>query len=387
MTQAARGFPTDEFRNRLARAQALMASADLAALLLTTEPDVRYFSGYLTRFWESPTRPWFLIVPASGGPVAVIPSIGAALMSQTWVTDIRTWRSPDYDDDGVGILGETLREATGKGGRIGVPMGHETHLRMPLADWNRLVAACPDRTFTDDQSIMHRLRAIKSEAEIDKIRAICAIGDRAFARVPDIAHTGVPLADVFRRFQILGLQEGADWVPYLAGASDQGGYSDVISPAGPEPLAAGDVLMLDTGMVRDGYFCDFDRNFSIGPPSAEVQSAHGRLIDAVDAAADIARPGATAADLFHAMDRLLTGGQGSDAGRLGHGLGMQLTEGLSLIPADQTVLEPGMVLTLEPGVELGPGRIMVHEEDIVIRPDGPEFLSTRAGRGIAVLEG
>ena len=385
MTDAARGFATSEFRNRLARAQTMMAGAGLAALLLSTEPDIRYFSGFLTRFWESPTRPWFLIVPASGDPIAVIPSIGAALMAQTWVTDVRTWRSPDYHDDGVGILGEALRETAGMAGRIGVPMGHETHLRMPLADWNRLVAACPDQTFCDDLRILHRLRAIKSEAEIGKIRSVCAVGDRAFARVPEIARAGVPLEDVFRRFQIL--EAGADWVPYLAGASDRGGYSDVISPAGPEPLAAGDVLMLDTGMMRDGYFCDFDRNFSIGPPSPEVRSAHARLIDAVDAAAAIARPGAAAADLFHAMDRLLTGGQGSDAGRLGHGLGMQLTEGLSLIPADRTVLEPGMVLTLEPGVELGPGRIMVHEEDIVIRPDGPEFLSTRAGPDIAVLEG
>ena len=387
MTNLARGFPVGEFHERLARAQAMMVKADLAALLLTTEPDVRYFSGYLTRFWESPTRPWFLIVPAAGDPVAVIPSIGAALMAQTWVQDIRTWRSPDYDDDGVGVLGETLREMAGTGGQIGVPMGHETHLRMPLADWNRLVSECPNQTFTDDQRIMHRLRAVKSETEIDKIRAICAIGDRAFARVPEIACTGVPLADVFRRFQILGLEEGADWVPYLAGASDQGGYSDVISPAGPDPLVRGDVLMLDTGMMRDGYFCDFDRNFSIGPPSPGVKSAHARLIEAVDAAAAIARPGATAADLFHAMDRLLTGGQGSDAGRLGHGLGMQLTEGVSLIPADHTVLKPGMVLTLEPGIELSPGRIMVHEEDIVIRVDGPEFLTTRAGADLPVLEG
>ena len=73
-------FEVSEYRARVARAQALMAEADLAALLLTTEPEVRYFSGYLTRFWESPSRPWFLVVPAGGDPVAVIPEIGAPLM-------------------------------------------------------------------------------------------------------------------------------------------------------------------------------------------------------------------------------------------------------------------------------------------------------------------
>ena len=99
--------------------------------------------------------------------------------------------------------------------------------------------------------------------------------------------------------------------------------------------------MLDTGAVRDGYFCDFDRNFSIGPPSDAVQTAHATLLEATQAGFAAARPGATAADLFHAMDRIVTGGAGgSDAGRLGHGLGMQLTEWPSLIPDDHTVLNP-----------------------------------------------
>ena len=59
------------------------------------------------------------------------------------------------------------------------------------------------------------------------------------------------------------LDEGADWVSYLAGVSEQGGYSDVISPAKDAPLVAGDVLMLDTGVVYDGYFCDYNRNFAV----------------------------------------------------------------------------------------------------------------------------
>ncbi len=186
---------------------------------------------------------------------------------------------------------------------------------------------------------------------------------------------------------MLCLDEGADWVPYLAGASAPGGYGDVISPATPRPLTRGDVLMLDTGLVHDGYFCDYDRNFAIGTPTQGVRDAHTRLIEATDAAAAIARPGTTAADLFHAMDRIVTDGAGgSDAGRLGHGLGMQLTEGLSLIPADHTPLAEGMVITLEPGIEVAPGRMLVHEENIVIREGGPEFLSPRAGSDIPVIE-
>ena len=366
------GFEIAEFKARLTRAQSRMDAAGLDAILLTTEPDIRYFTGYLTRFWESPCRPWFLVLPRSGDPIAVIPSIGAALMARSWITDIRCWRAPDLEDDGISLLAETLRAL---GPSIGTPSGLQSHLRMPLTDFARLNAALP-QPIGADFDILRSLRLVKSEAEIEKIKTACQIATRAFARVPEIASMGQPLAQVFRDFQRLCLDEGADWVPYLAGAAAPGGYGDVISPADDRPLAAGDILMLDTGLVHDGYFCDFDRNFSVGRPSADVAEGHSRLIEATYAAFEAARPGSTAAELFHVMDKIVTGGAGgSEAGRYGHGLGMNLTEWPSLIPTDHTPLVSGMVLTLEPGIELAPGRALVHEENIVIRENGAEWLS------------
>ncbi len=385
---APRGFPASEFRDRVARAHAMMAEAGLDALFLTTEPEIRYFTGFLTRFWESPTRPWMVVVPVSGDPVAVIPSIGAHLMGQTWLSDIRTWRAPDYADDGIGLASETLREVVPETGRIGVPSGIESHLRLPLESWQRLQGAVGERRFVGDAGILRRLRMVKSESEIAKIRTACAIADRAFARVPEIARPGVPLSEVFRRFQILALEEGADWVAYLAGGAGPGGYGDVISPATDAPLRAGDVLMLDCGLVHDGYYCDFDRNFAIGHAAKDTEAAYSRLLEASDAGFAAARPGITAADLFHTMDGILTGGRGGgENGRLGHGLGMQLTEWPSLIPADDTELVSGTVLTLEPGIGIAEGRMLVHEEDIVITEAGAEYLSTPAPRKMPVLEG
>ena len=370
------GFEIAEFKARLTRAQSRMDAAGLDAILLTTEPDIRYFTGYLTRFWESPCRPWFLVLPRSGDPIAVIPSIGAALMARSWITDIRCWRAPDLEDDGISLLAETLHAL---GPSIGTPSGLQSHLRMPLTDFAQLNAALP-QPIGADFDILRSLRLVKSEAEIEKIKTACQIATRAFARVPEIASMGQPLAQVFRDFQRLCLDEGADWVPYLAGAAAPGGYGDVISPADDRPLAAGDILMLDTGLVHDGYFCDFDRNFSVGRPSADVAEGHSRLIEATYAAFEAARPGSTAAELFHVMDKIVTGGAGgSEAGRYGHGLGMNLTEWPSLIPTDHTPLVSGMVLTLEPGIELAPGRALVHEENIVIRENGAEWLSQPYG--------
>ncbi|MEL7429066.1 MAG: Xaa-Pro peptidase family protein, partial [Pseudomonadota bacterium] len=284
------------------------------------------------------------------------------------------------------LLCDTLREICGKGGRVGVPDGHETHVRMPLADFFRVKGAADMPEIMGDGGIIRALRMVKSEAEIAKIETACGIAGRAFDRVHEFAREGTPLETVFRRFQMACLEEGADWVPYLAGGSGPDGYADVISPATLEPLQTGDVLMLDTGLVHDGYFCDYDRNFGIGKASPLAKDAYKTLIEATQSGFDAARSGATAADLFQAMDKVLTGGEArNDNGRLGHGLGIQLTEWPSLIPTDNTVLEPGMVLTLEPGIETIAGHMLVHEENIVVTETGARWLSSPAEPELRII--
>ena len=76
---------------------------------------------------------------------------------------------------------------------------------------------------------------------------------------------------------------------------------------------------------------------------------------------------------------------GSDAGRLGHGLGTQLTEWPSIIPDDHTEMLEGMVMTLEPGIEVLDGRIMVHEENIVITNNGARWLSKLAAPNLPIV--
>ena len=266
-----RGFATDEYRNRLARAQQMMVTSGLDALFLTTETDVRYFTGFLTRFWESPTRPWYVIIPQSGKPIAVIPSIRAALMAKTWIADIRTWSAPDLQDDGLSLLADTLHEVTGQNAKIGVPFGHETHIRMPHAEFLRLQQLCPSLHFTDDREVMRQLRLIKSAAEISKIQTACDIAGRAFERVGEIARKGMALSNIFREFQQLCLSEGQIGSPIWPEAKGRGDMM-MLSRLPAMPLLSGEVMMLDTGLVYDGYFCDYDRNY-VGTPSPEIASA------------------------------------------------------------------------------------------------------------------
>ncbi|WP_224816246.1 Xaa-Pro peptidase family protein [Hasllibacter sp. MH4015] len=376
-------FPAEEYRRRVDALQRRMARAGHAALLLTSAADIFYTTGFLTRFWESPARPWFVVVPAQGAPIAVIPGIGADLMGRTWINDIRTWDAPDPLDDGVSLLIGTLREVAGAGA-VGTPMGLETHARAPFATMMALLEAFE---LCDATAIVHRVREVKSEAEITKIRAACAVADAAFADVPEIVRGERRLDQVFRRFQMALLDHGADWVSYVAGGAGQGGYGDVISPAADMPLRAGDILMLDTGAVKDGYFGDFDRNFAISAPSDAALRVHLALHHATDAALAQLRPGMLARDAHRIMARALEDlGERPCGGRLGHGLGVTLTEWPSFTPRDVTELRDGMVLTLEPSAHVYGDCILVHEENIVLRADGPELLSTRAPRDLPVIE-
>lgn len=386
MADRALVFPPNEYQHRCNRLQDEMQRKNIDALLLAMPADIFYVTGFLTRFWESPARPWFVIVPKSGPPVAVIPSIGADLMRRTWIEDIRTWQAPDPRDDGLSLLADTLADAVGGEGRIGLPMGAETHLRMPLAQFEDLRTRITLLEFVDATKVLHRVREVKSHREIEKIRHICAIAGRAFDRVPQMVAPGMPLSEVFRAFQMSLLDEGADWVSYLAGAAGPGGYGDVISPADDTPLRAGDVLMLDTGAVCDGYFCDFDRNYAVGAVDRDTHKTHQALWEATEHALERLHPGMRASDV-HALlsEALLARGVTPCAGRLGHGLGVSLTEWPSFTPLDDTPLRAGMVLTLEPSAEVRPGHILVHEENIVLRNDGAELLSPRAPAELPVL--
>ncbi len=381
----ARGFAVSEFQARLRAAQRLMADAGIDALLLTTEPDVRYFSGFQTLFWQSPTRPWFLIIPASGKPIAIIPEIGLVLMQSTWIEDIRTWAAPKPKDDGISLLIEALGALASGHGRLGIMKGHESQLRMPLGDYERLIAGLSGITVVDATGLVQSLRMVKSASEIEKIAHICEIASTSFAQAQSLFCAGQPLIEVFRKFRIACLTAGADDVPYLVGGAGQGGYRDVISPPSTRALKQGDILMLDTGAVFDGYFCDFDRNFALGPASDAARRTYDTLYRATDAGLSAARPGATCREVLGAMNAVI-GGSGSDVGRMGHGLGMQLTEQPSMAAFDDTVLTEGMVVTLEPSMSFGDGQMMVHEENLVIQNGPPRLLSDRASSQIEVLQ-
>ncbi|HIG24657.1 MAG TPA: aminopeptidase P family protein [Acidimicrobiia bacterium] len=380
-----RGFTDQEFLQRTMAAQTMMAAQGLDALLVCTEPEVRYFTGFHTPFWQSPTRPWFVILPAAGKPIAVIPGIGGASMAATWVDDIRTWPAPQPNDDGVSLLVGCLRETAGPQGKIGLPMGPETHVRMPLNDFDQIRAQVGE--FVDATAIIRSLRMVKSPAEIAKHQQICHIVSDAFDALPGLLATGMTERQAFAAFRSEILRQGADDVPYLVGATGPGGIDDIIRQPTDRIISAGDLLIFDTGSTFDGYFSDFDRNFAFGHADQGAQDAYQAVWEATEAGFAAIAPGATTTEVFHAMNNVLQGhgSLGNDVGRLGHGLGMQVTEWPSHTASDDTIIEENMVLTLEPGLLWAPGKTMVHEENLVVTAHGAQWLSRRAAPELPII--
>ena len=373
-------FLEAEFYQRTEKTQKLMYQRGLDTILLCTEAEVRYYTGFRSLFWQSPTRPWFVIIPKSGKPIAVIPEIGRDLMERTWVDEIITWPSPRREDDGVSLLVKVLKGSN----KIGLLKGEEASLRMPLNDFETLNSKI-NGSFIDCSDLVKEVRLVKSEVEINIIRQVCSIASCAFDRAHQLFHIGQPLDQAFRDFKIALLEAGAEEVPYLVGGAGQDGYSDVISPPSNQLLKNGDILMLDTGSSLKGYFCDFDRNWAIGKASNLAKTAYSKLYNATEVALKKIRPGMTCAQVFSLINSSLGEGD-SDIGRMGHGLGIQLTEYPSLMLNDKTVLRENMVITIEPSLSYGDGLMMVHEENICIRDGEPELLTKRAAEELPVLD-
>jgi len=383
----ARGFTQSEFEHRTQRLQSLMVEKKIDALFVSTEPEFRYFSGFKSQFWESPTRPWFLVIPATGKPIAVVPEIGVAGFEHTWIEDVRSWPSPRPEDDGISLLAQTLSEVSISSMTIGAMTGPETHLRMPADNYNVLQSKLSQHKMVDISLMMRDVRSIKSLAEVEKIRFACDVTAAGFDYLRQNLKTGMTEREACKAMHIEMLRLGADACPYLISASGQSGYDNIIMGPTDRTLRTGDVLIIDTGANFDGYFSDFDRNFGFGKVDQATHDAYEAVYASTEAGLKIAGPGRTTGDVWQAMWSVLedAGALGNDVGRMGHGLGMQLTEWPSNVEGGDVVLEAGMILTLEPGMSFMPGKMMVHEENILITENGCEMLHKRAWPKLPII--
>ena len=382
-----RGFAKEEFEQRLIRAQKIMKSYKLDGLLLTSPQNIRYFTGYDSQFWESPTRPWFVVVPSSGKPIGIVPEIGESEFKKTWLDDIKSWPSPRPDDEGISLVKSTLDDLQKIYGQIGAEFGKEMAIRMPVRDLLKLKEIIKTN-IVDGSDAIWDMRMIKTNNEIERIKFICSIASDAYNSLPAKLAIGDTERAAVNKLKIDILNRGADNVPFMPGISGPGGVSQIVCGPSDRILENGDILFIDTGSTFDGYFCDFDRNFAFGSVSSDVERVNEVLWQATEAGIKAAVPGATTLDVFNAMNKIIEegGAMGNNVGRLGHGLGLQLTEPPSHRPEEKTIIKENMVLTIEPGMEYEKDKMLVHEENIVIHKDSAELITKRAPREIPIIK-
>lgn len=393
MLKPPRGFTIDEYAHRLTCIQKHMAEQKVDVILLTNQVDIEYYSGFKSQFFASPTRPWYVLLPIDDKPKAIIPGIGEVGMRATWIDDIQIWSSPNPADEGITLLAATLKPLLKKYQCLGIPQGPESHLRMPLADYQRLLDQLPNIKRCDVTDSLRAVRYIKSVAEIAKIEYICQLVSQGFMDLPQLLKCNESERINCQRFKRHLLTLGVDDFPYLISASGADGYGSIIMGPSERIIKEGDIFMIDTGCVYDSYFCDFDRNYAFGSVSDAAKRAYATVYRATDAGFSACQVGNTTSDVFAAMNAVIQAEGGSEhgvensVGRFGHGLGLQLTEFPSNTATDATPLADGVILTLEPSMQYGAGREMVHEENVVITHDGPKWLTTRAPAELPMIAG
>jgi Xaa-Pro aminopeptidase len=382
-------FELDEFHARLEALRRLMSHKRCDAVILNSEANLEYFSGFSSPFpWNSPSRALHVLLPLEGEPVAIVPELlESAWRATSWIERMVTWPSPRPADEGVTEIASAWKVLSRKYGRLGAEIGPETRIGMTVGDFLALRDRLAPDEVIDASSLCRSARAVKSPAEVDRISRACRIASDAFDALPGFLAEGVTEAQVVRQYQATALSAGADWVPFVAARSGVGGYDSVVTGPSDKALAAGDVFVLDAGVKYRGYWSDFDRNFAIGHVDDETKKLHRLLFAATEAGIAAARPGAKAQDLYFAQAKVLEEGgvRLSRLGRFGHGLGRQLTEPPSNTPGDETEIRAGMVITIEPGAALSNGYMMVHEENLLITEDGPMLLSRRAPMDLPVV--
>ena len=360
-----------DYRGRTARAQETMRAQGLDWLLVAASADLTYLTGLRMQPGDRLTA---LLLPATGESSLLVAAMEAAALDQSALpAPLLTW--PDGTDP-LALIVERMSGAR----TVGVSESLWARDLLPLLE--RL----PGTRVTTATPVLRPLRLIKDEAEIDLLRRAAHTADRVFERMTSIGLEGRTEIEVAGMLNDLLVDEGHDAPAFTIVASGPHGAAPHHEPD-CRRIARGDLVVLDFGGTIDGYYSDITRTLAVGEPDPEVRTAYEAVRAAQEIGVQAVQPGATTGAVDRATRSALErAGYGPYfVHRTGHGLGLEVHEPPYLVSGDETVLQPGMVFSVEPGVYL-PGRFGVRIEDIVVvTPDGVERLNT-ADRELRVVE-
>jgi Xaa-Pro aminopeptidase len=231
-----------------------------------------------------------------------------------------------------------------------------------------------------------RIRWIKDAGEIAAIARAAEIADAAFTRLLEALRPGVTEREAALELEIAVRRAGGERLAFdtvLAsgprGALPHGRATDRV-------MERGDLVTVDFGAVFDGYVSDCTRTVALGAADGRQREVYAAVLAAQARALEAVHPGTACRDVDAAGRAVLTvAGFGEAFGHaMGHGIGLDVHEGPPVSPRSEAILEPGMVVTIEPGVYV-PGWGGVRIEDAVVVTDDGARILTQLPKELLVL--
>lgn len=271
-------------------------------------------------------------------------------------------------------LGQTLQHSKARRRMVGFSADHLT-----VAQKQALQAASGPRVrWIAASNEVSRLRAIKDQQELRRMRDAADVISRVFQSLLRVIRPGITELDLAAEADFAMRRLGAEGPSFetIVGSGDRAAWAHTRPTL--KPLRKNELVVLDQGAILRGYCSDMTRTVFLGRAPRRVRQVYGAVLEAQEAAKAAIRPGVKAGDVDAAARRVLARYKLARyfTHSTGHGLGLEVHEIPRLGRGDSTVIEPGMVLTVEPGVYVeGFGGIRI-EDDVVVTANGAVDLTT-----------
>ena len=344
---------------RIERLLAALEAMGAEGCMLHAPENMRYFSGY------------------TGEGLILLGREGRTILTDSRYTEQAVHQAPDYqvvEYNAALPFERAVREAAEalKVQRLGFENGC-----VSVAEFERLKLILEGFTLLPVNDRGMQLRAVKDAGEIEAIRRVCQVTDDAYEALKTMIRPGVSELDVVAELGYYLQKRHHTRMAFCIVASGENG-SMPHAIASERLIRANEAVTVDFGGILDGYQSDMTRTFAVGRLSDTMAEIYQVVLDAQLAAVDALAPGKTGREVDAVARTLIEqAGYGAYFGHgLGHGVGLMGHEAPRLSPASNQVLEPGMVVTVEPGIYLpGIGGVRI-EDTCLVTETGCEVLFT-----------
>ena len=384
-------LPRVEYEGRYSRLRRAMENAGVDMLLLTERENVEYLSGYISSHWfMHGIIPGVVLFPLREPPCLLVPSfwLGTA-QKKSWIEEILVHKNTHSNPDAFAdFVLEVIQKRGLAGGVLGYEAGQEMTLGLPIQQFDRIREGLAKGQWVPAGEVLWSARSCKSPLEISLLRAAAESSCRALTAVHAEARIGMSELHIGRLIRQQQVMEGCEDRQFLNVRCGPPRYSMTDTLPEDRPIHSGEILILDVGMHRSGYWSDTARCASVGEPSPLYQEVFAVILEAQEAALAAISPGAPASGPYHAARRVIDqAGYGVHIDMMGHGIGMSMYEPPLLSPITPAILEEGMVLCVEPWITLPDEQgVLCLEETVVVCRGGYEKLTTWEKPDLWVIE-